>query len=93
MNKLKDKVYTAPDGKRYYFLTGKDIGDGKRSIYLLNLVDEGKPIDETSVNYSLWYVENTDDAKIDMWPYEGADSKDLIKELLRKYVNTAYDEE
>jgi len=43
-------------------------------------------------DYSLWLIE-VDDAeqKMELWPYVGTDTDELIKELLEKYIETAFD--
>jgi hypothetical protein len=81
---LKNKNVTL-HGKEYAILAGKPTPIPNRSIYLLNVL--GKEPD-----YSLWFIEIDDDEQnIRLWPYEGTDTKELIKELLEEFIATAFD--
>ena len=80
---IRDKIFAHPDGKKYNILTGKAINDRNRSIYILSNL-------ENKMDYSLWYFEYLGDGDFDMWPYDGENSEEIIKELLEKYVETAY---
>jgi len=87
---LKNKIVPMPDGKRYFILEGTPCADDpKKSVYLFNSSLEAgeKP------NYSLWNVEflNDEEKNIKIWPYDGADSDDLLKQLLELYLETAFD--
>ena len=75
--------------QRMHFLSVKNIGDdGKKSIYLTNTSGV-----ELNPNYSLWNIEIVDADKetFEMWPYEGADSTDLIKELMEDFLEHAFE--
>ena len=80
---LKKKNITWPDGRVYCILAGKPVGDGKKSVYLLN--PEG-----TEPDYSLWYIEIFGD-EVELSPYKGSDSEDLIIELAEKFLENAFD--
>ena len=49
-------------------------------------------------DYSLWNVEFSDEAdnagnNVVLWPYDGADSEDLKKQLLEDFIEHAFDED
>ena len=78
------------NGQKYYIMTGKAADNSKWSIYLLSRVGEDGNV--ATKDYSLWYCDIADDPNFHMWPYDKADSKELIMELLKKFIKTAYDE-
>jgi len=82
---LKNKIYNHPNGKTMYFLAGKAIGDGIKEVYLVN-----SSTDTDNPDYSLWYVEFLDDSYISLSPYDGENTNELIKELLEKFLETAF---
>jgi len=90
---LRNKDVTIKEQK-YAILEGKPSTNPKRSIWLMNVMEKDKK------DYSLWYVESKnvekddDDGKISMWPYDGhEDHEELIKELLEKFLEHAFDNE
>ena len=72
--------------KKYAVLAGKPTPLPKRKIYLLSALGEEH-------DYSLWLVEpsDDDDNTLDFWPYEGTDTKELIKQLLEEFIETAFE--
>ena len=85
--KLKHKILSHPgNGKKYYILNGKPVGDGNRNVYLLSNI-------EIKRDYSLWYFQYEGDGNFAIWPYEGDDSSDLIKELLENFVETSFEDD
>jgi hypothetical protein len=81
---LKNKILTL-HGKKYCILAGKPTPIPNRSIYLLNVLSK-------EPDYSLWFTEIDDgEQNIRLWPYEGTDTKELIKELLEEFIATAFD--
>ena len=84
---LKNRHITL-HGKKYAVLAGKPTPIPNRSIYLLSALGEEQ-------DHSLWLVEpsDDDDNKIDLWPYEGTDTKELIIELMEKFIETAFDKD
>jgi len=83
---LKNRDITFPDGQVYCFLASKPVEEiSNRSICLLSLRDEKS-------NYSLWLMEIEDKEIAYFWPYEGDDSRELIIELLEKFLETALDD-
>jgi len=81
---LKNRKYTNPDGKTFYFMTSKPTGDGEKEIYLVNSSSK-------ETDYSLWYVKFIDDEQFSMAPYDGDDTKELIMELTEKFLETAWE--
>ncbi|MCL2444282.1 MAG: hypothetical protein FWD13_12575 [Treponema sp.] len=86
MKNLTKLNITKPiNGKQHSILAGKPTSIPNRGIYLLSSQDEEK-------EYSLWLIETDDDIqKMELWPYEGTDSEELIKELLEKFIETAFE--
>jgi hypothetical protein len=84
-NKVINKELRGQKGNKFHVLAGKEVKFHARSIWLLSS-DGEKP------DYSLWIFEPTDEGKIAMWPYEGTDYNDLVKELLELFIETAFDE-
>jgi len=81
---LKKMDITFPDGQVYCFLESKPVeGISNRSICLLSLRDEKS-------NFSLWLME-IENENAYFWPYEGDASKELMKELMEIFVETAFD--
>ena len=80
--KYKNKILPI-NGKTYHILSGKAIDDSK-SVYLFLTGPKTEP------DFSLWYLEAVDDQHTQIWPYEEADSEDLIKELEVKYLENAF---
>jgi len=81
---LKNKIVTM-QGKKYYILAGKPTAIPNRGIYLLSSQGEEK-------EYSLWLIEtDNDNQKMELWPYEGTDTEELIQELLEEFIATAFD--
>jgi len=81
---LKNRKYTNPDGKVHYFMANKPTDDEKIDIYLVNSSSEG-------TDYSLWYIKYLDDENFSMAPYKGDDTKELIMELVEKFLETAWE--
>ncbi|MCL2185044.1 MAG: hypothetical protein FWB86_04200 [Treponema sp.] len=92
MINLKNKIITIK-GQELAILAGKPSKNPVRDIFLLNTLEKNK------ADYSLWYVqyEDIDDeenSNISIWPYDGdEDRKELIKELLEKFLETAFDDD
>lgn len=82
---LKNKVWRQPEGKGLHFLCGKQI-DEKRSIYLVI------PLNDEDGKHSLLNVEFKEGDGFDIWPYKGADSDEIMLELLEEYLATAFDD-
>jgi len=81
---LRNRNYTNPDGKTFYFMTSKPTDDEKIEIYLVNSSSKG-------TDYSLWYIKSLDDEHFSMRPYDGDDTKELIMELTEKFLETAWE--
>ena len=82
--KLLNLILPCLNGQEYHLLIGKPTADPKRFICLLRSVDNKQD--------SLWNVEFSDEEdKICLWPYDGADSEDLILELLKDHLKHAFD--
>ena len=85
---LRGRVKQMSNWQSINLLEGKPNPiDPKRSIWLTS-------ISGNEPNYLLWNIEVVDEEKglFDMWPYSGHDTESLIRELLEKYINTAFDE-
>jgi len=81
---LRNKNVTF-NGKTYAILAGKSTSIDNRSIYLLNALGE-------EPDYSLWLVEvDNYEKKMSLWPYEGTDTEELIKQLLEEFLETAFE--
>jgi len=82
--KLSNKIFPCLNGQKYIGLTAIPTDNPKRCIYLLRRMD-----DKTN---SLWNIEFLDDeGNADMWPYDGADSEELLIQLLELHVETGLD--
>jgi len=83
---LKNKIIPWPDGQQYYIAGEKSTDDPQRRICLLNPLDK-------EPDYKLWNVAFSDDeeGKVKFWPYDGADSNDLIIQLLEDLVEHAFE--
>ena len=67
-------------GEEQYVLSGKPTDNPRVSIYLLSSMEKEQ-------DYSLWNFEVIDDqGNMDLWPYEGADYKNLVKQLLEDFL-------
>ncbi|MCL2244315.1 MAG: hypothetical protein FWC03_07585 [Treponema sp.] len=82
---FRNKKITFRDGRTYCFLSSKPVESiSNRSICLLNVL-------EGEADYSLWLMETDGEEDAFFWPYKGSDTLDLIKELLEKFIETAFD--
>ena len=81
---LRNRNYTHPNGKTYYFMASKPTDDEKIEIYLANSSTK-------EVDHSLWYIKNLDDGNFLMAPYDGDDTKELIMELVEKFLENAHE--
>jgi len=88
IQKLKNKIFPC-NGHQYYIIGGIPLAYPKRAILLfnnkLNELDyrQNYPLQ----GYSLWNVEFKDEEDhIHLWPYEGEDSTDLIKQILENFL-------
>jgi len=83
--KLNNRIIPNLFGQKYHGLTAIPTDNLKKCIYLLKRMDEEK-------EYSLWNIEYIDDVgNAKMWPYDGADYDDLMRELLELYIETAFE--
>ena len=81
---LRNRNYTNPDGKTFYFMTSKPTDDEKIEIYLVNSSSKG-------TDYSLCYIKFIDNEQFSMSPYDGEDTKELIMELTEKFLENAWE--
>jgi len=85
--KFKNKIIPNFNGQQYYISSGKPTDNHNIGIYVLNVMGQEDP------DFSLWYIETLDDeefGEIRMWPYDGADSDELLKELMEDFLKTAF---
>jgi len=85
MTEMNEKIYrncilTLPDGQQFLILARKPTADPQRFIYLLRSTDKKQN--------SLWNCKFLldEECNVDMWPYDGTDSDDVLLELLNDHV-------
>ena len=80
--------------KEQHILSGKPTDNPNVSVYLLNALNSTDyPLNNCSLqDYSLWNVESLENGEIRIWPYKGADYEDLIIQLVKTYLEEAFQE-
>ena len=84
---LIDKTFYL-NGQKYYICRGIPTPNPERSIYLFGTVDEQHS------DFSLWFISYKDEGDtINLWPYEGEGSSELMHYLMDEFVEHAYDDD
>jgi hypothetical protein len=92
---LKNKIIPMLEGKRRYILGSKPADVPNRSICLLSTMSEDGEYSYSPKDreYTLWNIEGSDEGEnVYLWPYKGEDSDALIIELMKDFLDNAFQE-
>jgi len=91
LENMRNSLISMPSGRQYALLAGMPTADPKRYICLMRRL--GEKSDGSLQDNSLWNVEVPSIDEDTKWrPYNGADSNDLIQQLLHIHHKTALED-